>query len=104
MSRPSFGHHRLFCIVPPIVLRSIAQNGTPQQRAAALRTLSTDQTIRALRMAQPPQPARAAARRPRLEVMDVRPRRTIFDAHGTQSLPGEVVRVEGGPPSRVATR
>jgi Zn-dependent metalloprotease len=87
------------CFVPPIVLRSVAENGSPQQRAAALQTLSTDQTFRALRMAQPPQPTRAAARRPRLEAMEVHPRRTIFDAHGTQSLPGDVVRVEGAPPS-----
>jgi hypothetical protein len=30
--------HSIFCVVPPHVLDKIAHNGTPQQRAAALRT------------------------------------------------------------------
>jgi len=102
MSRTSLGQHPRCRIVPPYIHRAVAQNGSPQQRAAAQRTLAADQTFRALRMAQPPQPARAAARRPRLEVMEVRPRRTIFDAHGTQNLPGDVIRVEGGPSSQDA--
>ncbi|MDP8923913.1 MAG: M4 family metallopeptidase [Chloroflexota bacterium] len=93
-------HNHRLCFVPPIVLQSVAQNGTPQQRDAALRTLATDQTFRALRMAQPPRPVQGPARRPRPEAMEVRPRRTIYDAHHTQDLPGEVVRVEGGPPSQ----
>jgi hypothetical protein len=41
--------HPLFCILPPHILRAIAQNGTPQQRTAVMRTLATDNTFRALR-------------------------------------------------------
>ena len=36
---------RIFCIVPPYVLDEIADKGTPQQRAAALRTKAVDNTF-----------------------------------------------------------
>jgi len=80
------------------VLRQIALNGTPQQRAGALQTLATDQTFRALRAAQslPTAPAR---RRPSPLAAEGQKQRTIFDAHTTQNLPGDVVRTEGSPPS-----
>src|SRR5215213_17347 len=44
-------HHRhsIFCILPPHVLREIAMNGTAPERTAALDTLATDQTFRAMR-------------------------------------------------------
>ena len=51
----------IFCIVPPYVLDEIAQRGTPQQRAAALRTRAVDNTFRALRIAT--QPTRFAPQR-----------------------------------------
>lgn len=95
---PGAHRHPLFCILPPHILRAIAQNGTPQQRAMALDTLVTDQTIRALRVAQrmmvpAPQP-RAA-----IPVEEGRKQRTLFTARNTQTLPGDVVRREGEPAS-----
>jgi Zn-dependent metalloprotease len=82
------------CIVPPHILRAIAKNGTAEQRAAALATLATDQTMRdqrtravperGLARAIPPTPAPAAVKH-----------RTIFDAAGSQKLPGHAVRREG---------
>src|SRR5215211_876357 len=93
-SRPA----SIFCILPPHILREIAQNGTPQQRRAALHTLTTDQTFRALRAAQP-SIAPTARRRPAVLAAEGQKQRTIYDTHNTQNLPGEAVRTEGAPPS-----
>ena len=91
-------HPPICQIVPPYVLRSVATNGTPRQRASALRTLATDQTVRALRAAQPPR-ARGARRRPSLLAIETQKQRAIFDARNTQAVPGALVRAEGGPPT-----
>ena len=94
-------HHRnpLFCIIPPYVLDEIVQRGTPQQRAAALRTKAVDNTFRALRLAT--QAARFAPRRSAAPAPLVAPqkRRTIYTAGNTQNLPGTPVRAEGQGPT-----
>jgi Zn-dependent metalloprotease len=98
MCQTSFHRHSIFCILPPHVLRSIAQNGTPQQRSAAMHTLGADNTLRALRAAAPsPSPA-AAQLRARVQA-EAQKRRTIYNAHNTNNLPGDVVRTEGAPPT-----
>ncbi|HWQ12107.1 MAG TPA: M4 family metallopeptidase [Roseiflexaceae bacterium] len=86
----------IFCILPPHILRAIAQNGTPQQRAAAVQTLATDQTFRALRLAQRTT-VPATRRRPAVLAAEGEKQRTIFDAQHNQTLPGVVVRSEGDP-------
>jgi Zn-dependent metalloprotease len=90
--------HSIFCVIPPYVLDKIAQNGTPQQRAAALRTRSVDNTFRALRIAgqaarasQPPQATMG------LPVVPAK-RRSIYTASSNETLPGTLVRGEGQPP------
>jgi Zn-dependent metalloprotease len=86
--------HSLFCILPPHVLRSIAQNGrSARQRAAAATTLATDATFRAMRMA----PA-AARHAPSMEHPSMQKTRTIYSANNSQQLPGAVVRAEGSAP------
>jgi Zn-dependent metalloprotease len=87
--------HSIFCILPPYILRSIAQNGSPGQRARALQTLATDQTFRSLRAAQAQAPL--AARSSLAAVAEGQKQRTIFDTHNSQGLPGTVVRAEGAP-------
>jgi Zn-dependent metalloprotease len=92
-------HHRhsIFCVIPPYVLDQIAQNGTPQQRAAALRTKSVDNTFRALRLAG----AAAKATQPQTAATAVVPpgkRRSIYTAAHTETLPGTLVRGEGQAP------
>ncbi len=87
----------LYCILPPYILQSIAQKGTENQRVAVLQTLAADQTIRAVRAAQsqvPQPPARGLS----MLAVAGQKQRTIYDAHGTQTLPGTVVRTEGAPP------
>lgn len=87
--------HAIFCILPPHILRSMAQNGTPQQRRAALETMATDNTFRTLRAA--PQLAPAMRKRPRTLAMEGEKHRTLYDAHNVETLPGDVVRAEGAP-------
>jgi Zn-dependent metalloprotease len=85
------------CIVPPYILRKIAESGTPAQREIAHRALAVDETMRALRASRRPDlmpaspPARMAAAPQK--------QRSIFTAGNTQTLPGTLVRGEGQPPS-----
>jgi Zn-dependent metalloprotease len=84
------------CFLPPHILRAIAEKGKKRQREVALRTLAIDNTFRALRAGPRP---KAPADRRRVSVLAVegQKERTIFDAHSIQTLPGDVVRVEGSP-------
>jgi Zn-dependent metalloprotease len=93
----------ILCIVPPYVLNEIAQRGTPQQRAAALRTKAVDNMFRALRLAT--QAGRVAPRRSPAPAPLVTPqkRRTIYTADNTQNLPGTLVRAEGQGPTADTT-
>jgi hypothetical protein len=86
--------HAIFCILPPYILRSMAQNGTPQQRRVALETMAMDTTFRALRAA--PQLAPAMRKRLRVMALEGEKHRTIYEAHNTENLPGDIVRAEGG--------
>lgn len=95
--RTTLHRHSLFCILPPYVLRAIAERGTPEQRRIALTTLSTDQTIRAVRATEEP-PTTRGGRGLQLRGATQK-QRTIFTAHNTQNLPGDIVRTEGSPPS-----
>jgi Zn-dependent metalloprotease len=90
--------HSISCILPPHLLNALAQRGTGLQRARALRTLLTDNTIRSLR-ASPRLAVPTMRRRPSMLAMDSQKNRTIYDAHQTETLPGDVVRSEGGPPT-----
>jgi Zn-dependent metalloprotease len=96
MCQISSSRRPIFCILPPHVIDAIAQRGTPSQRARALRTLATDNTLRALRASA--RPAAPTARQRSAAAIEGQKQRTIFDAHNTQTLPGAVVRSEGAPP------
>ena len=41
--------HSIACILPPDILERVILEGTPEQRRAALNTLSTDNALRSLR-------------------------------------------------------
>lgn len=78
-----------FCaILPPHILISIAENGTPQERRQALATLAISERLRARRQ--------LLARFPVVTPVGEK-RRTVFDAHHLSTLPGTLVRSEGGP-------
>jgi len=87
---------RAHCILPPNILRSIAERGTEQQRRAALRTLAIDQTFRSMRAAS------AVVRRdtpsfpgPGTLVGPPKKNVSVYDADHQQDLPGTLRRAEG---------
>jgi Zn-dependent metalloprotease len=86
--------HRCCCsIVPPDLLRRIALHGSPRQREAALGTLATDQT---LRLARATHALMESGAQSALRVAGARTKqRTIYDAAGSETLPGKVARHEG---------
>lgn len=95
MCRHIPAHNPILCILPPYVLDGIANNGTPKQRSAALRTKSADNTFRAMRIAR--QVPQGTAQQSSVPLAELKPVRTIYHARNLQNLPGEVLRVEGGP-------
>src|SRR5215217_1164557 len=94
MSQPTH-HHSLFCILPPHMLREVALHGTAPERMAALDTLATDQTFRAIRADERLTPA--TQKRAGVLAVEGEKRRTIYSAQNQQNLPGVIVRAEGAP-------
>jgi hypothetical protein len=90
--------HPIFCILPPHLLKSVCDHGSARQRAWALKTMLTDSTFRALR-ATLATPAIAAGPRRRGVCEDGQKQRTIYTARNEETLPGAMVRMEGGPPT-----
>jgi Zn-dependent metalloprotease len=86
-------------ILPPRVLRSIAENGDVQQRTTALQTLATDQSFR---MARATYQLLAGRGQQALAAMEPVKQRTIYDARNSSTLPGTVVRTESSRKSRDA--
>ncbi len=81
------------CFLPPYILTGIIERGSEQQRQRALQTVRQSDQFRAQRQAAgrkavPPAPGAAAAKQ-----------RMVYSANFTSTLPGTVVRVEGGPPT-----
>jgi Zn-dependent metalloprotease len=88
-------------IIPPSLLRHIAERGSPQQRAAALGTLATDQTVRLGRATY--QLLENGAHKALMTAGEMIRQRTVYDAGGTETLPGRVVRNEDDGPIRDVT-
>jgi Zn-dependent metalloprotease len=90
--------HSMFCILPPHILRGIAERGTPEERTAASRTLALDSTFRSLRATAPllRAPATEVAAQPAAR------QRTIYTANNQQQLPGTLVASEKNPPAASA--
>lgn len=86
----------IFCILPPHILRAIAERGSPEERAAASRTLALDSTLRAMRAT--PLAFTAAPTAPAV-IQPAAKQRTIYTAHNQQQLPGTVVATEKNPPA-----
>jgi len=95
-------YNSIFSIVPPHILRAIAQNGEPEQRRRALHTLAHDQTLRTLRVTRDVFTEMQVRSRAWLS-MDQKIHRTIYNADHTTNLPGNIVRVEGSEPGNDPT-
>jgi Zn-dependent metalloprotease len=100
MSAACTCHHRhsIFCILPPHMLDAMARNGSSAQRAAALNTLASDQTFRALRANLAGRPLPLSRRRGATSPQQ-RPLRTIYSAGNKEVLPGRIVRTEQDGPT-----
>ena len=88
------------CIIPPVLLEELARRGSPEERDAALRTLSLDASLRIARVHNALVRAPVNRATVRQSVTAGQPQRTIFDCHGLEppSDPDQV-RAEGDPPS-----
>lgn len=83
----------ILCIIPPHMLREIAERGTPEQRRLAARTMTVSAQIRGQRQVM------AEARMLAAVTPVAGKQRIIYDADNRDSLPGRQVRAEGGPPT-----
>lgn len=89
-------HDPIYCILPPHVLRKIAENGTHEQSEKAMQTIVATEQLRGRRhgiasMISFSLPTPAAPVTGKV--------RTIYDAKNGSTLPGTLVRNEGDPPS-----
>jgi Zn-dependent metalloprotease len=84
--------HLPHSVIPPYVFEQLALNGSATQRRRALNSLLLDQSVRTARTLAPRSLAQAAGGA----------QRSIFDAHNTQALPGELVRQEDESPTEDA--
>jgi len=94
--------HSLHCILPPYILSQIAENGSPELRAMAIRSLLVDPTMRLVRASTAGPVTGAVARRRAAagNILSPSPLRTIRDAGGEPEAPGAtVVRREGDAPT-----
>ena len=99
--------HSIYCILPPHVLREVAEHASGPMQQAAQATLTLDQAIRLSRvnmMAQTTPTKKPWAKRsrpwiirwiPGIGVRTPEQRRTIFTALGQETLPGDIARREG---------
>lgn len=86
------GRHPILCIVPPHILRAIAQRGTKGQQEWAWRTLTISEQVRAQR--QTLNIIAALGLTPAGQK-----RRAVYDAQRGSDLPGRLVREEGAGPT-----
>jgi len=82
--------HPLQCFIPPYIMEHLAQSPHQQVRALAIANLSTGSTFRALRASAQAMPSLMANKSP-----DGKKHRLVYDAKGTNTLPGTLVRSEG---------
>jgi len=86
-------NHPICCIIPPVILRNLAEKGDEKQRDLAFRAIQISASIRGKRDAIGSFAFAAA-------VPAGVKRRTIYDAQNRRFLPGKLVRSEGGPKSK----
>lgn len=85
--------HSILCIVPPHMLKNIAEQGTAEQRDIALRTITESEKFRGHRRAIREVLSFTAA-----SALSQGKNRSIYDAKNGRDLPGILVRSEGDAP------
>ena len=84
-------YHPIYCIIPPHLLREIAQRGSTAQQAWAQRTLAISGQIRGQREATFETTAQ--------EAVSTELKRNVYNANNGTTLPGNLVRTEGDAPT-----
>ncbi len=82
----------LYCILPPYMLRNIVENGSPEQRQQALRNIVSAEAVRVQREVV----AKEGPAEGLLEAVGGL-ERIVYSAQNAGNLPGQQLRVEGGP-------
>jgi Zn-dependent metalloprotease len=85
------------CILPPYILREVAEHGSHPQRTIALQTLAADSSFR-IERSETSAGARRASGTTLMAIPEARRQRVIFDTKQTTQLPGTPVRSEDDPP------
>ena len=89
-------HDPIRCILPPDILIRVAQQGDEEQRERALRTLATDQSLRAIRAQNAILQGQAPKRLNPHVTEGGNPVRTVLDCDHTQDpARARIVRTEG---------
>jgi Zn-dependent metalloprotease len=86
-------------ILSPHLLRSIAKNGTSEQRDRALQTLGFDSTFRSARKSTPQNSIKKNSNNVFQNNLNPSEYRLIFNAHHKQDMNGQLVRAEGTLPT-----
>lgn len=84
-----YKRHPIHCIIPPHILRALAEHKDPAVRAIGLRTLMAASILRGRRQ---------VLSQITLARQSEGKQRYIYDCEHTQNLPGKSVRSEGDPP------
>lgn len=89
-------HSAILCILPPHMLKNIAENGTPVQQAFATQTIQTTGQLweQRIAVARGAEPSAAAAK-----TLGPGKERYVYTADYGSSLPGRLLRQEGQDPS-----
>jgi Zn-dependent metalloprotease len=86
-------------ILPPAIVGRVIEQGTPQQRQRALRTLNIDHSLRSGRVGRAGQVTSEAEQVAEATTPTAVKRVTVYDSDNTQKLPGRRVRGEQDPPT-----
>jgi Zn-dependent metalloprotease len=90
-------HNPLLCILPFEMLKSISENGSDLQRSLALNTMEVSSQFRAERQALHGVQAFGLVTASAQGALQ----RSVYNANNGAALPGQLVRSEGDPPSKV---
>ena len=88
-------HQSVYCLIPPHILKKIAENGSPEQAQKARQTIVTTEQLRGRRHGIASMGALLS-----MTMAATQPGkyRTVYDARNGSSLPGFIARSEGQPP------
>ncbi len=88
--------HPILCIIPPYMLERVVEKGSDRMRSAALKTIKQSNHLRMQRSLIQEQPRTDRERlTPGVDAHTCRLTRRVYDAQGSENLPGLLVRGEG---------